>query len=62
MIVLAARHVVGWAHVVVWVLLLIRAILLPLIAKKRAKPWRPRQVGLTEIGFSILVFVTLPLS
>lgn len=62
MIVLAARHVVGWAHVVVWVLLLIRAISLPLIAKKRAKPWRPRQVGLTEIGFSILVFVTLPVS
>ncbi len=51
---------VHWFHVAVWVLLATRAIAMPIIAKRRGTPWRPKQVGWTEVVFSLLVFGTLP--
>ena len=49
-----------WTHVLVWVLLTGRAIAMPLLAKRRGVPWRPRNIGMPEIGYSLLVFATLP--
>lgn len=60
MAVLAARGYLYWLHVAVWVVLLVRAIAMPVWAKKRGVPWKPRNIGVPEIGYSILVFVTLP--
>ena len=49
-----------WTHVLVWVLLTGRAVAMPLLAKRRGVPWRPRNIGMPEIGYSLLVFATLP--
>ena len=33
---------------------------MPVLAQQRAKPWQPRQVGLSEMVLSVLVFLSMP--
>lgn len=60
MIVLALWHWVPWWHVGIWFILLSRAVIMPVLAQQRAKPWQPRQVGLSEMVLSVLVFFSMP--
>ncbi|MDO5721898.1 MAG: YwiC-like family protein [Actinomycetaceae bacterium] len=59
-IILAVSQMVGWAHVVVWFVVLVRAVVMPLAARRRGKPWRPAVVGIGEIILTLLVALTLP--
>lgn len=53
----------GWIslwHGLAWVVVCVRAALMPWLAKTRNKPWRPAVVGVLETVLSLLVFATLP--
>lgn len=58
-IVFAVLHWVSPLVAVVWTVALARAIWFPWQAARRGKPWRPRVVGLTEVGISVLVFIAI---
>lgn len=58
-VVFAALHWVSPLVVVVWAVALARAIWFPWQAARRGKPWKPRVVGLTEVGISVLVFIAI---
>ncbi len=46
-----------WFTVVVFAVLAIRAAAMPISGQRRTKPWRPRTIGLLELGLSIFVVV-----
>lgn len=58
--VLAVSGWVGWAHLMVWSLILVRAVVMPLLARRRGRPWRPREIGIPEVALTVLVALTLP--
>lgn len=53
---------VSWLHVVVWFGLLARAVIMPLSARRRRKPWKPMVIGPLEVVISFCVLLTLPWS
>ncbi len=56
--VMAKRGIVIWAHAYLWLILTLRSLVIPLYGRK--KRWlSPKQIGIGEVVFSILVFVTL---
>lgn len=62
----AAGGLLSWAHALVWVLLLARAVALPLIQRRRMAGGRPllrvKLVGRLEIVASLLVLLSLVLT
>ncbi|AKK05706.1 YwiC-like protein [Corynebacterium mustelae] len=62
-LIVAALAFIGfatWPHVLVWVVLVVRAYALPVIALRRGRRFNPRQIGRLEILASLMVFATLP--
>ncbi len=57
---LAVSGWVGWPHLVVWSLIFVRAVAMPLVARRRGRPWRPREIGIPEVVLTVLVALTLP--
>ncbi len=56
--VMARQGIVGWAQVYLWLVLSLRSLVIPLYGRKRY--WlSPKQIGMGEVIFSILVFITL---
>lgn len=55
-----ALNLVPIWHALAWVLVCARAVMMPLIATHRGKPWRPAVVGTVETVLSLLVFAALP--
>ncbi len=56
--VLAKRGIVIWVHAYLWLILTLRSLVIPLYGRK--KRWlSPKQIGIGEVIFSILVFITL---
>lgn len=59
-VVCAVYGLVSWWHVAVWVVIAGRAIAMPLIAKQRGTPWKPKAIGWPEVLLSFFVLATLP--
>lgn len=53
-------QLVGLQHLLVWTIIWARALLMPLWARRRGRPWRPAQIGFPEMLLTLLVMVTLP--
>ncbi|PIE44198.1 MAG: hypothetical protein CSA50_01555 [Gammaproteobacteria bacterium] len=57
-LVMAKQGVVVWAHACLWVVLSLRSLAIPLYGRKQH--WlSTKQIGMGEVMFSILVFITL---
>lgn len=56
----AATNAVSWWVVIVWVILLLRAVLIPLDQRRRGA-WRPLPIGLVEMLTCLLVAIALVL-
>lgn len=56
----AIDGLVSWAHVAVWIVIAGRAIAMPIIAKRRGTPWKPKAIGWPEVLLSFVVLATLP--
>lgn len=59
-VVLSFFDVVSTFHALVWIVLAGRAALMPFLAFRRGRPWRPAVVGVIEVVLSLLVFASLP--
>ncbi len=56
--VVAKQGIVSWIHVFLWIVLTLRSLVVPVYGRKRH--WlSAKQIGIGEIIFSVLVFVTL---
>ncbi len=56
--VMAKRGIIIWAHAYLWLVLSLRSLMIPLYGRKRH--WlSTKQIGMGEVVFSILVFITL---
>ena len=55
---LATFAIISPWHIVVWTVVLVRAVAFPISQQQRGRRWSPRVIGLTEMVLSFLVFIT----